>query len=474
MLKKILLSLFCASLIFPVATIASCGETKKSAASYDLYAEFDGEKIDGTLTYRFSPTEDTSNISFNLYANAYKEEAKRFAVAEEDMGNAYPDGLSYGEIAINGVTLNGENANYELIGEDLNVLSVKIGNGLSNKETALKIDFTTKIPNSLTRLGRYGDAANLSDFFPVACVRENGGYKTCEYSPYGDPYYSVASDYSVSVKVPSEYVVASSGSPTETLADGEYTTYSYSLSLGRDFALALNKNYTVIPKKCGDIDVYYYSLSQNDEDAALAADAIKYFSETFGAYPYKTYSVAEVPLITGGMEYSGLSYISNSLQGFTKKLAILHETAHQWWHGGVGNDQTEEAFLDEGLAEYSTYLYLLNNGYAAEAKDMLTRAKTAYKTFFDIKELLSGNKNTVMKRPLSTFSSKYEYINIAYNKPLIMMSEYENTMGQKKAIKGLKHLYEKNLYKNITSDALPESLGLKEFFNSYIEGKVII
>ena len=39
------------------------------------------------------------------------------------------------------------------------------------------------------------------------------------------------------------------------------------------------------------------------------------------------------------------------------EYVTVHETAHQWWYGVVGNDQIDEPWLDEALTEYSTILY---------------------------------------------------------------------------------------------------------------------
>jgi aminopeptidase N len=39
------------------------------------------------------------------------------------------------------------------------------------------------------------------------------------------------------------------------------------------------------------------------------------------------------------------------------EFLVAHEVAHQWWYGLVGNNHHQHAFLDEGLAEYASFLY---------------------------------------------------------------------------------------------------------------------
>ena len=38
----------------------------------------------------------------------------------------------------------------------------------------------------------------------------------------------------------------------------------------------------------------------------------------------------------------------------------VHEIAHQWWFGLVGNDQSLEPWLDEAMATYSEHIFLEN------------------------------------------------------------------------------------------------------------------
>jgi aminopeptidase N len=39
------------------------------------------------------------------------------------------------------------------------------------------------------------------------------------------------------------------------------------------------------------------------------------------------------------------------------EATIAHEVAHQWFYGLVGNDQIDEPWLDEALAQYATLVY---------------------------------------------------------------------------------------------------------------------
>jgi hypothetical protein len=78
---------------------------------------------------------------------------------------------------------------------------------------------------------------------------------------------------------------------------------------------------------------------------------INYFTDTFGKLPYLSVSIAETRFLHGGMEYSGLCTLSKDLTGVDFQHALIHEIAHQWWHGAVSNNQFQTPFIDEGLAE---------------------------------------------------------------------------------------------------------------------------
>jgi aminopeptidase N len=82
---------------------------------------------------------------------------------------------------------------------------------------------------------------------------------------------------------------------------------------------------------------------------ADAADALTGYSARFGAYPYRRFSIVFDDFGTSfdGMEYPNY-VLSSPYEG-----AVLHEVAHQWWFGLVGDDQYRHPWLDEAFAEYS-------------------------------------------------------------------------------------------------------------------------
>lgn len=51
----------------------------------------------------------------------------------------------------------------------------------------------------------------------------------------------------------------------------------------------------------------------------------------------------------GGMEYPGLVLVGTTEEGG----AVVHEVAHQWWYGIVGNDEYTSPWLDESFAQYA-------------------------------------------------------------------------------------------------------------------------
>jgi len=106
-------------------------------------------------------------------------------------------------------------------------------------------------------------------------------------------------------------------------------------------------------------------VAGNHEILAYATQALATYNDLFGPYPYTELDVVEVPS-TVGFEFPELVLIGSeffddpahaSSRVGAVELLVAHEVAHQWWYGLVGNNHHQHAFLDEGLAEYASFLY---------------------------------------------------------------------------------------------------------------------
>lgn len=145
----------------------------------------------------------------------------------------------------------------------------------------------------------------------------------------------------------------------------------------------------------------------------------------------------------------------------------------------VGSDQMNDAWQDEGLAEYSTLMFFENNPtYGFTRTGIINSATSYYRAFFTVFNQLNGKTDTRMHRNLSEFSSELEYNNVTYNKGLILFDMLRSSVGDDKFISGLKTYFADNTGKIATAESLyacfTRSADVEGLFDSFVEGKILI
>ena len=103
-----------------------------------------------------------------------------------------------------------------------------------------------------------------------------------------------------------------------------------------------------------------------------AAQAIQYFSERFGPFPYSHLALTQLPG-RASQGWPGLVFLSsyaflndedrkqlryNERQILMQRLVPAHETAHQWWGDLVSWTSYRDQWFSEGLAQYCTLMML--------------------------------------------------------------------------------------------------------------------
>ena len=136
--------------------------------------------------------------------------------------------------------------------------------------------------------------------------------------------------------------------------------------------------------------------------------------------------------------------------------------------------------MDEGLAEYSTLLfYETHETYGKTRKDMLHKALTNYKAYYSIYSQIFGESNTAMSRSLSSFISEYEYVNLTYNKGLLLFDTLREGIGDSRFFSGLKRYYTDYCYKIATPEDMiacfkKTGVDVEGLFDSFVSGTAVI
>lgn len=484
-MKKIAITLSVLFLFCLNINLSACLNTKEKITTYQIECSLVDNVLSGRQTVSFYNNTDLTfkELKFNLFANAFRQDATYQPISSQHIYKAYPNGLNYGNIQIEKVCIDDKDIIFSIGGIDKNILLVPLENELFPNETvSVYIEYTLNLANVIARTGYNSHTINLANFYPILCGIDEHGFYECVYYSTGDPFYSDVASYLVTLSCDQKYVVASSGHQQSRQVKDGVSTSVYSLSRARDFTLVLSQDFCVETDLSTGVEINYYYYDDKDHKTSLkfAVQAINLFSNKFGEYPYQTLAVVQTQFVQGGMEFPALVMISDDLEGQSYGEVIVHETAHQWWQSAVGNNEIEYGFLDEGLAEYSVVMFYENYPeYSFTRQDLIKASENTYKVFCSVYDKVFHNVNTVMIRNLNEFTSEYEYVNIAYIKPCIMYDSLRTTIGEERFFNSLKRYYREYKFKNAKPDDLVgvfEKCGADSngFFESFFLGKVIL
>lgn len=479
-MKKIFVCAFGAFLMVgSLAGFTGCKKTQAERPHYSICGEYfpDRKTLKAEMSVTVPNLSDAAldHLSFELWANAYRKDAKFCPVSELYKEAAYFDGESYGGIGIS--SLEGAES-FQVCGEDENILSVKLKEPLSRGESVtLDMDFEVTLASVNHRLGAGEHNVTLANFYPVLCARGEEGFLEYVYAQNGDPFVSDCADFEVELTFPSDYEVAFSGEGTVETGAGKKTLKSKTEG-ARDVAFVLGKDLKRLETQASGKTVEYYYFGDETPETALkaAADSLNCFSEMFGDYLYPKYTIVETDFPFGGMEYSALCMISSSLEQSDVPAVVAHETAHQWWYSMVGSNQFETPWLDEGLAEYSSALFLeAYPDYGVTYRDFIRRSENGYRAYFSVKTQISKDQDTNMNRPLTSYSGEYEYRNLAYDKGVILFDRVRSVTGDKRFFASLKRYFADNKGRIATPEDLIACFRpAGELILSFVDGKCVI
>ncbi|RJP52055.1 MAG: M1 family peptidase [Anaerolineaceae bacterium] len=246
----------------------------------------------------------------------------------------------------------------------------------------LEMEFSLEVPTDVELnygvLASYEGVLTLAHAYPVIPVYNDEGWNAELPPQAGDLTFNDAAFYLVTVTAPKDLMIVASGLESAPVTTGRQQVLNVAIGPARDFFLAASDDYEVVSQQVGEVTINSYApkslQEQNQAALTAAARAMKTFSEQYTPYPYTEFDIVVTPTLALGIEYPGATAIAERIllgeygeqTSAYLESTTVHEVAHQWFYNLVGNDQLDEPWLDESLAQYVTWQYYeLNFGAGA-------------------------------------------------------------------------------------------------------------
>jgi hypothetical protein len=319
------------------------------------------------------------NIAETIYEIAGMEEVRytnnESVALEEVHFRLFPNILG-GELKVSNLQVDGQSVRprYTLANS---LMIVPLPAALQpGKSIVLKMDFDLTVPQevevSYGMFVYYANVLALAHAYPMICVYDDEGWNEEIPAENGDLTYTDASFYVVRVSAPKKLTLVTSGQRVSSDEAGEFQTVFVASGPARDFFLAASEDYQEITRTFGEVTVRSYAspnLTEGSQFAVeAAADAIEVFNQRYASYPYSELDLAATPNLALGIEYPGAIVLNTEIyeaggaERGSSEAAILeatvaHEVGHQYFYNLVGNDQLDDPWLDEAMAQFVTMQY---------------------------------------------------------------------------------------------------------------------
>lgn len=422
-------------------------------------------EVDQNVKFTNTYNTDLKELVFHLYPDSYKSYETLPAIGgmHQREGEELPKltEKEIGYIKIKDVTINGKKAKYTDANQILNITMEKPLK--TGQDVDVRIKYIVKIPEGYQRL-QYNDGIySLTNWYPILSIYDEETKKWDEnpYHPIGESNYSDVADYNVKITVPKKMVVAPTGTIIEEKENAEDKTLTIKAENVRDFVIIMSEKYKVKTKEVDGIKISSYYINNSKAANMLlneVAKTVKFMNKTVGKYAYDELRIAETFLGGGAMEYPQVIQMGNfhEEQNFNIEEnapflieAAVHETIHQWFYVGVGNNEFKEPFLDESLTVFTT-AYYFENQYGKYHDSGVVRKIRGRMYGPNIKPLNSG---------VDKFSDWGSYSEVIYSKGPAFFEDLRQRVGEEKFKKILENYYEKYLFKNATIEGLLDVIG---------------
>ena len=358
-------------------------------ANYTIQARLDPDQhaLQGSEVLEWRNTSGTalSTFPFHLYWNAFRNNLSASARGEGRRSarstTATERERGFGYIQVRSIRLV-DGAETDLTSsmkyvapddgnpDDRTVMQVETPSPVPPGATVrFKIEWTSRIPyGDVGRAGWVHDYFFIVQWFPKIAVWWKGGWNAHEFHPWTE-FFADYGVYDVRLTLPKRgFVVGATGRLQERTDDPEGTeTFRFVQNDVHDFAWTASPRFREKKARFDDpgyppVEIRLLHQPEHSHLADRYVEATKIALRSYGTwsapYPYPQVTVIDPPWnsASGGMEYptlfTGGASIWSPEELQSPEGVTIHECGHQFWYALVGNNEFEEAWLDEGINSY--------------------------------------------------------------------------------------------------------------------------
>jgi hypothetical protein len=253
----------------------------------------------------------------------------------------------------------------------------------------------------------------------------------------------------MNISVPSDETVIASGRATAPVREPGKVTYSYVFDNASFPGTVIAGPYVVQPATAIGADIALYLKPGHENLATLygdtAAKVLGFYSDVFGPLPSAHFALVEIADDTlGGYTAPGLVALAS--RAFTNPVnyrILAHEISHLWWRCLVSPASRNDAFLDDGLAEYSRALYVQEAAGDAAFEDLMRETEVGALTHEDVAPIAQATQ-------LHEFTPEYQ--SIVFDKGAMVFHMLRWVIGDEAFRKTLQAMAQQYAWKSISVD----------------------
>lgn len=291
------------------------------------------------------------------------------------------------------------------------------------------------------------------------------------------PFHNYAADAATSditISLPSSYnLVGVSDSPVPSTG-GKYRFTQTKPALIGNFAYG---KFTQKTLRFGDLELQFNTRLPDDETVneygEILGKAMDYYTKRYGT-PEAGKKLIVVQVDDESLDYystQGMMFIANRFfdqaRGTTEER-LQREAAYQWWGLTVGLKSFDDAWLSQGLAEYSGFSLRESGATGAQLENLRRELLEKSLTFEQTASLTRAPAN------LDDQSTAYNYI--MYAKGAFAFKLLRDTLGQQKFDQLMRTFLNEYRGKNVSIDEFEQLASrvagnnLRYFFARWVEG----